>query len=96
MKEGRLQRNLKTRFIGWNFIRPISLFVILFGFSYVLEIIGFLVSVFILIFLMFLVSEPKKWRLYFFAALIIANLSFVLFYKLLKVQLPTGIFKIAW
>lgn len=87
----------KKLVIGWeNLIRPISLFIMLFGFSFILDVIGFLISIFLLLFLMFFIYEPKKWLIHIIVAAIVANASFLLFCKWLRVQLPAGIFQIRW
>ncbi len=79
-----------------HLMRPISVFIMLFGFSFILNIFGFLISIFLLFFLMFFIYEPKKWFMHIIVAVIIANTSFLLFYKILRVQLPAGIFNIRW
>ncbi|MFB3885865.1 MAG: tripartite tricarboxylate transporter TctB family protein [Thermodesulfobacteriota bacterium] len=79
-----------------HLIRPVSVFVVLFGFSFILNVFGFLVSIFLLFFVLFLIYEPKKWLMHIIVAVIVANASFLLFYKILQVQLPAGMFNIRW
>jgi len=79
-----------------HLMRPISVFITLFGFSFILNIFGFLISVFLLFFLLFFIYEPKKWFMHIIVAVIVANTTFLLFYKILQVQLPAGIFNIRW
>jgi putative tricarboxylic transport membrane protein len=76
--------------------RPISVFIMLFGFSFILNTVGFLISIFLLLFLLFFIYEPKKWLMHLVVAVIIANASFLLFCKWLQVQLPVGIFNMGW
>jgi putative tricarboxylic transport membrane protein len=74
------------------------LIVALCCYSLLLDLIGFLVSTFFLTFVMFYLYSPnnKKWYRSLLIALIITNVTFLLFHKWLQVYLPTGIFRIGW
>jgi putative tricarboxylic transport membrane protein len=61
-----------------------------------LEFFGYLLSAFILIFTSVLLFDRKKWRFPLFLAVIVVNLSYFLFAKLLQVQLPAGRLGITW
>lgn len=83
--------------LGWeNLIKPINLVIALCGYSFVLELFGYLITAFLLMFAMLFIYEPKKWYIHIIIAAIVANLSFLVFYKWLRVQLPMGLFRIAW
>jgi hypothetical protein len=60
-----------------------------------LNVLGYLLTAFLLMSQMLFISEPKKWYMNIALAAIIAILSFTLF-KWLQVQLPTGVFHIGW
>ena len=73
--------------------KPIVLVVLLLGFTFLLNLFGYLITTFFLMFLMFFMLNPKKWRLHIALGAIVASLSFF-FFKWFQVQLPTGIFHI--
>lgn len=73
--------------------KPIVLVVLLFGFAFLLNVFGYLITSFLLMFLMFFMLDPKKWRMHIVVGAIVASLSFF-FFKWFQVQLPTGIFHI--
>jgi len=73
--------------------KPFVLVVLLVGFRFLLNIFGYLITTFLLMFLMFFMLDPKKWRLHIVVGAIVASLSFF-FFKWFQVQLPTGIFHI--
>jgi hypothetical protein len=83
--------------ISWkNIVRPISLIIVLSVYTFLLIIFGYLISTFLLIFLMFLICDHKKWLMHIVSSAIIVNLTFLLFHKWLGVQLPSGILRISW
>ena len=47
-------------------------------------------------FIMLLVNNPRKWYLHLVNALVIVNITYVVFYKMLRVLLPAGTFRISW
>ena len=86
----------KTAVLWKNSLRPIGLLLLLLGFTFILEILGSILSIFILTFLMLLIYEPKRWLLHLLTSALISNLSFLLFCKWLQVQLPKGMLGIGW
>jgi len=78
--------------------KPTSLIIILIGYTLLLKYLGFLIATFLLIFLMLFVFDPNPKKIWKFIVIgvIAANLSFVVFYKWLQVQLPTGVFQIGY
>jgi putative tricarboxylic transport membrane protein len=79
-----------------NLLKPVYLIIALLGYPFVLNILGFLVTTFLLMLLMFSISEPKKLWVNIIASAIIVNASLLLFSKLLQVYLPSGKFRIGW
>lgn len=76
--------------------KPISLVIGLIGYIFLLNIFGYLVTTFLLIFLMCFIFDPKLkncWK-YFIIGVIASSLSFLVFCKWLQVQLPGGTFDI--
>jgi hypothetical protein len=83
--------------IGWeNLTKPINLMIALICFSFLFKALGYLITTFLLMFAMFFIYEPKKWYVHIVISAIVASLSFLVFYTWLRVQLPTGIFRIHW
>ncbi len=83
--------------ISWSRLsKPIVLTLALCGYIFLLETIGYLLSTFLLMFIMLLVSNPRKWYLHLLNAFIIVNVTYIVFYKMLRVLLPVGTFRIYW
>ncbi len=79
-----------------NVLKPLGLIIVLFAYMFLLDVVGYLIVTFCLMFCMFVMSKPNKWYLHIGIAAIVAVLSFVLFDKLLQLRLPTGILNIGW
>lgn len=83
--------------IRWESLKkPSILTVALCGYVLFLETLGYLVSTFLLMFIMLLISNPRKWYLHIVNALVIVNITYAVFYKMLRVLLPAGTFRISW
>jgi len=76
--------------------KPFVLTMALCCYAIILEILGYLISTFFLMFIMLLVNNPRKWYLHMVNALIIVNVTYFVFYKMLRVLLPVGTFRIYW
>jgi hypothetical protein len=82
---------------GWeNLSKQFIITVALCGYAFVLEILGFLISSFILMWIMLLTDNPRKWFYHMVVAFIVVNGSYLILCKLLGVVLPGGIFRIRW
>lgn len=81
-----------------NLQKPISLVVSLFGYTFLLNFFGYLITTFLLIFLMFLICDfnPRRWWKDLITAAIATILSFIIFYRWFEVQLPVGVFHIGF
>jgi putative tricarboxylic transport membrane protein len=77
-------------------MKPVILAITLCSYTFLLTTLGFLISTFILMFIMLLLSDPRRWVYHLVIALLIVNVSYILFYKWLGVILPSGIFNIRW
>jgi hypothetical protein len=69
---------------------PIIL-AVLFGYSLFLDTLGFLVSTFILLLMLFRFVEPQKWVVAMGGSALASIASYVVFELWLKTQLPRGI-----
>lgn len=79
-----------------KFQKPIILIIGLFGYTFLFNMLGFIFTTFLLIFLTLFIFDPKKWYLHIVIGAIAVNLSFLIFCKWLQVPLPTGIFHIGF
>jgi drug/metabolite transporter (DMT)-like permease len=87
-KEGRFSwESLSKQFI---------ITVALCGYAFFLDTLGFLLSSFVLMWIMFLIDNPRKWFHHMVVAFLVTNVSYLILYKLLRVLLPAGIFRIQW
>ncbi|MEI9475000.1 MAG: tripartite tricarboxylate transporter TctB family protein [Deltaproteobacteria bacterium] len=83
----------KGRFMRWDYLRkPFALLAALIGYALVLDFLGYVISAFLLMFMLFVIAEPQRWRKDLAIAAIVAALSYIVFNRWLGVQLPTGIF----
>jgi len=88
----------KTPFQANYLKKPTNLIIVLIGYTLLLKHLGFLITTFLLIFLMLYIFDPnpkKIWK-FIIIGVIAANLSFIVFYKWLQVQLPIGFYRIGY
>jgi putative tricarboxylic transport membrane protein len=64
----------------------------LIGYAICLEFLGFLLTTFFLMIILFRGVEPQKWTVTILGSALTSFLSYALFQLWLKTQLPTGIF----
>ena len=84
---GAIQKNRK------RFLNPLLTVVILFGYILVLEPLGFLVTTFVSLLLLFKLSEPRKWVTPVLLSGVTAVLSYLVFSVWLQCQLPKGVLR---
>ncbi len=83
--------------IRWESLKKPSILTgALCGYTFFLETLGYLVSTFLLMFIMLLINNPRKWYLHLVNAFVIVNVTYLVFYKMLRVLLPVGTFRIFW
>ena len=83
--------------LGWeNLSKQFIITVALCGYAFFLEPLGFLISSFILMWIMLLIENPRKWYYHMLIAFIVINVSYLVLCKLLRVIFPAGIFRIQW
>ena len=76
-----------------RFLNPLLTVVILFGYILVLEPLGFLVTTFVSLLLLFKLSEPRKWVTPVLLSGVTAVLSYLVFSVWLQCQLPKGVLR---
>ena len=83
--------------ISWGSLTKILILITaLCIYAFILQPVGYLVSTFFLMFIMFYVFNPKRWGMQLFIAFVVTNATYLLFNKWLQVTLPAGIFRIGW
>lgn len=83
--------------LGWqDLTRPLILLISLIGYALLLNILGYLVATFLLMFILFSLTEPQKWHKELVLAAIVSTSSYLIFNKGLHVPLPSGLFFVAW
>jgi putative tricarboxylic transport membrane protein len=79
--------------VHWrNLTKPIGLVAVLIGYAFVLDVMGYLITAFLLMFMLFLMAEPRRWPKDVVVAALVAALSYVVFNQWLGVRLPAGVF----
>jgi ABC-type xylose transport system permease subunit len=71
--------------------KPAILIGALIVYAYFLSSVGFPIMTFLLVYVLFVVMQPKKWRLDLFYAALVSAVTFLFFDVALKVRLPAGI-----
>jgi putative tricarboxylic transport membrane protein len=71
--------------------KPAILIGALIVYAYFLNKVGFPVMTFLLVYVLFVMMQPKKWRLDLFYAALVSSVTFLFFDMALKVRLPAGI-----
>ena len=83
--------------IPWeNVVKILILIATLCGYALLLELLGYILCTFVLMFIMLLLYRPKVWHRQLVVAFIITAATYILFHKWLQVVLPTGVFRIGW
>ncbi len=71
--------------------KPAMLIGALIVYVYFLSSVGFPIMTFLLVYVLFVMMQPKKWRLDLFYAALVSAVTFLFFDMALKVRLPAGI-----
>lgn len=72
---------------------PTILVMAILGYSFLLDVLGFLISIFLLMFVMFSMSQPTKWMKNIAISVVVIMVSYFIF-KWLGVRFPGGILRI--
>ena len=73
--------------------KPAVLVGALIAYVYFLKVVGFPIMTFLLVYVLFVMMQPKKWRLDLFYAALVSAVTFLFFDVVLKVRLPAGILR---
>lgn len=79
-----------------NLLKLAIIAIMLCGYLFSLNIFGYIIATYLLMSLLLVLFDPKKWYIYLIIAAVVVNLSFLFFGKWLRVDLPIGRFHIAW
>jgi putative tricarboxylic transport membrane protein len=71
--------------------KPLMLIGALIVYAFFLKLLGYILMTFVLVYFLFFMMQPKKWRMDLFFAALVSILSFVLFDNWLNVRLPAGL-----
>jgi len=71
--------------------KPAMIIGALIVYAYFLSSVGVPIMTFLLVYVLFVVMQPKKWRLDLFYAALVSAVTFLFFDVALKVRLPAGI-----
>jgi len=93
MSQGENTKHLRVQI---KFGKAMSLVLILFGYTIFLDVLGYVITMFLTMFLMLSIfdPDPRKWLKYIVFGALTTILSFLIFYKGLHLELPIGIFHI--
>jgi putative tricarboxylic transport membrane protein len=86
-----LQTKVSAFWKGMSWQRPAAIGLIMLGYILVVERIGFVLTAFILLFMLLKVVEKLSWKKTFVVSLLATSACHVIFNIFLKVALPRGI-----
>jgi len=89
-----LPLNLKDHWAGVNWHRPLTIGFLTLGFILLLERLGFFITSFLLLFLLFRYVERLSWGKAILIPVLTLGVTYLLFNVFLKSTLPRGIFGI--
>jgi putative tricarboxylic transport membrane protein len=81
----------KEIWVKGNWIKVLFTLIALFGYGFLLELLGFLVTTCIFLFFLFKLNEPKRWAMPLVISGITVILSYLFFAIWLKSPFPKGI-----
>jgi putative tricarboxylic transport membrane protein len=90
LAKGRTRKGDKKGPTLGELAKPAMLIGALIVYAYFLNSIGFPIMTFLLVYVLFVMMQPKKWRLDLFFAVLVSALTFLLFDVVLRVRLPAG------
>ncbi len=79
---------------GQNWKKVILLSVALFAYTIFMELLGFLLATFLLVFILFKMTAPKRWFSPLVSSAAVVFSCYLVFFVWLKILLPKGIFGI--
>jgi putative tricarboxylic transport membrane protein len=88
-KEGS-RREEESSFLNDRWPKVVITLLILFSYTFLLSILGFIVATFALVLFLLKIVEPTKWRKALLHSVLWTGVSYFLFYIVLKVPMPKG------
>ncbi len=83
--------------VTWRTLsKPFVLTLALCGYIFFVETFGYLICTFLLLFVMLVITNPRKWYIQLVNAFVIVNITYIVFYKMLRVLLPIGTLRLYW
>lgn len=76
--------------LGLRWQKVLLVFVVLLAYVYFLNVLGFVLSAFLLMVFLFKAIEPTKWRIAIVGSIITISISYSIFEIWLKVPFPRG------
>lgn len=73
-----------------NLNKLVTVMVCLIGYFLLLNILGFLVTNFLFLFVLFLIGKPRKWWIAPLFSIVAVGLAYLIFSIVLKIQFPSG------
>ncbi len=64
--------------------------ILLLGYAFSMEVLGFLIGTFLLLLLLFRIVEPQRWAVSFGGGALTSSLAYAIFEWWLRVRLPKG------
>ncbi len=92
LKNARRPKGEEIGFKGVRWDRLFLLIIILFAFTLLLPILGYLITTFLVMFFLYKGIEPQKWWVALLGAFFSTILTYLLFAVALKTLFPEGIF----
>ncbi len=77
-----------------NWRRTISVILSVFVYALLLPHLGYLIATFILMVILFSLYDRRRWAVAVPASLLVIGITYLVFHVWLKVQFPTGFFRI--
>lgn len=91
-KEGNKEEE-KGSFLNDRWPKLVVTLIILFSYPFLLDILGFILTTFALVLFLLKIVEPTKWRTALLHSALWTGVSYILFYIVLKVPMPKGVWE---
>jgi putative tricarboxylic transport membrane protein len=91
-KEGEKEKG-KSSFLNDRWPKLVVTLIILFSYAFLLDILGFVLATFALVLFLLKIVEPTKWHSALLQAVVTTGACYLLFYIVLKVPMPRGIWE---
>ena len=83
----------KSFFLNERWPKLVATLIILFSYTFLLDILGFILTTFALVLFLLKIVEPTKWRTALLHSVLWTGVAYILFYIILKVPMPKGVWE---